>query len=109
MCVVGDYVLTHGDMTVNTSSCELSTFSSSLAVRHQLVYQTPMPNVNPKIQRHAFTMRVDDDFMDEIDRLRLLMRPVPTKSDAVRSAVKAELARREKARAKKAEEGETCK
>lgn len=44
-------------------------------------------NTKEKIQRHAFTMRVDDDFGDKVDRLRKLISPTPSKSDAVRMAV----------------------
>ncbi len=57
-----------------------------------------MPNVSPKVQDRSFTLRVDDAFIDEIDQLRALIRPVPSKSDAVRIAVKAELERRKKLR-----------
>lgn len=46
-----------------------------------------MPNVNPKIQRHAFTMRVDDDFERRLESLRRRLDPIPSKSDAVRIAV----------------------
>lgn len=44
-------------------------------------------NKSPKIQRHAFTMRVDDGFEAKVDRLRKLISPTPNKSDAVRTAV----------------------
>lgn len=46
-----------------------------------------MPNVSPKIQRHAFTMRVDDQFEDRLDELRSMLKPVPSKSEAVRIAL----------------------
>lgn len=41
-------------------------------------------------------MRVDDLFMDEVEQLRGLMRPIPTRADAIRTAVSAELERRKR-------------
>lgn len=51
-------------------------------------------NIKDKIQRHAFTMRVDDEFVEAVDALRRLMDPIPSKSDAVRAAVLEALAAR---------------
>lgn len=64
-----------------------------------------MANVTPKTHDRSFTLRVDDAFLDEIDQLRALIKPVPSKSDAVRLAVKEALEHRRKSRAK--EEGKS--
>lgn len=53
-------------------------------------------NTKEKTQRHAFTMRVDDDFEALVDTLRKLVTPTPTKSDAVRLAVLEAVERRQK-------------
>lgn len=42
----------------------------------------------------VFTMRVDAEFLSELDELRALDRPLPSKAEVLRSLVKAELARR---------------
>lgn len=55
-----------------------------------------MANVNPITKPKAFTLRVDQEFIDLIERARELMRPVPTKSDAIRAALANEVARLEK-------------
>jgi hypothetical protein len=46
-----------------------------------------MPNVNPVKYTTAFTMRVDQEFLDAVEELRGLQRPIPTKADAIREAV----------------------
>ena len=46
-----------------------------------------MPNVNPIKYSTAMTIRVDDEFKEAVDDLRTLIRPVPSKSEAVRRAV----------------------
>jgi hypothetical protein len=59
-----------------------------------------MANVNPIKYRTAFTMRVDEEFLDALEQLRKLESPIPTKSDAIRAAVMEVLAAR-KARKRK--------
>jgi hypothetical protein len=59
-----------------------------------------MPNVSPKKNDRNFNMRVDQAFDDAVDELRLLMRPIPSKSDAVRAAVFSELSRLRKSAVK---------
>ena len=46
-----------------------------------------MPNVSPLKYSTAFTMRVDQEFLDAVDELRRLQSPIPTKADAIRAAV----------------------
>lgn len=60
-----------------------------------------MANVSPKTQDKSFTMRADAEFFDAVDELRSLMKPVPSKSDAVRIAVFNELERWRKGEKKK--------
>ena len=57
-----------------------------------------MANVNPVKYTTAFTMRVDQEFLDAVEELRRLQSPIPTKADAIRAAVMEALKR---ARAKK--------
>lgn len=57
-----------------------------------------MPNVSPKVQDRSFTLRADDAFFDALDELRSMLKPVPSKSDAVRMAVMEALERRKKVR-----------
>lgn len=59
-----------------------------------------MPNVNPVKYTTAFTMRVDEDFLDAVEQLRKMESPIPSKSDAIRAAVMETLAAR-KARKRK--------
>lgn len=55
-----------------------------------------MTNHPPKqAEKHrVFSMRVDDEFFDAVDRLRGLIRPIPSKSEVVRMALMSELAAR---------------
>lgn len=46
-----------------------------------------MPNVSPLKYATAMTIRVDGEFVEAVDELRTLIRPVPTKSEAIRRAV----------------------
>ena len=55
-----------------------------------------MANVNPITKPKAFTLRVDDEFLDAIERVRELMRPIPSKSDAIRAALMEKLDRLER-------------
>jgi len=57
-----------------------------------------MPNVSPVKYTTAFTMRVDQEFLDAVEELRRLQTPIPTKADAIRAAVMEALKR---AKAKK--------
>ena len=45
----------------------------------------------------AFAMRVDQEFLDAVEELRGLQRPIPTKSDVIRETV-VEALRRAKAK-----------
>ena len=56
----------------------------------------PMANVNPVTKPKAFTLRADDEFLDAIERVRALTRPIPSKSEAVRAALMEKLDRLEK-------------
>jgi hypothetical protein len=58
-----------------------------------------MPNVSPIKYTTAFTMRVDQEFLDAVEELRRLQSPIPTKSDVIREAVLE--ARKAKARGKR--------
>jgi hypothetical protein len=57
-----------------------------------------MPNMSPVKYATAFTMRVDQEFIDAVEELRRLQSPIPTKADAIRAAVMEALKR---ARAKR--------
>jgi hypothetical protein len=46
-----------------------------------------MPNVSPQRYTIAFNIRVDQEFVDMVDELRALYKPIPSKADAVRTAV----------------------
>lgn len=59
-----------------------------LAVRHEARYVGSMANTNPKRLTTAFTMRVDQDFLDELEKARALRRPIPTRADLIRELVK---------------------
>ena len=61
----------------------------------------PMANTAPKVHDKSFTFRTDDAFLDALDELRALMKPVPSKSDALRMAVFNELRRARETVAKK--------
>ena len=50
-----------------------------------------MANVNPTKYTTAFTMRVDQEFLDAVEELRRSQSPIPTKADAIRAAVMAAL------------------
>lgn len=52
-----------------------------------------MANTAPKVHDRNFAMRVDETFFDEIDEIRSMMQPIPSKSEAVRIAVRNELLR----------------
>lgn len=60
-----------------------------------------MPNVKPVTLPKSMTIRVDDEFVSALDELRSLLRPVPTKSDAIRIAVLDRLAAERKARGRR--------
>jgi hypothetical protein len=57
-----------------------------------------MPNVNPVKYTTAFTMRVDQEFLDALEELRRLRTPIPGKADVIRELVMEALKR---AKAKK--------
>lgn len=59
-----------------------------------------MANKNPLKYGIAKTYRVDEEFVEAVDELRTLIRPVPTASDVVRRAV-LEMLERERKRARK--------
>jgi hypothetical protein len=59
-----------------------------------------MPNVSPIKYSTIFTIRVDQEFLDAVEELRELQRPIPTKSNVVREAVM-EALKRAKARVKR--------
>jgi Ribbon-helix-helix protein, copG family len=46
-----------------------------------------MPNVSPVRYTTVFTMRVDQDFLDAVDKLRRLRTPILSKSNVIRVAV----------------------
>ena len=46
-----------------------------------------MPNVSPLRYPSAMTIRVDAEFREAVEEIRSAMRPVPTKSEAIRLAV----------------------
>ena len=48
-----------------------------------------MSNVNPSEYTTAFTMQVDQEFLDAVEELRRQQTPIPTKADAIREAVEA--------------------
>lgn len=60
-----------------------------------------MANVNPVTKPKAFTLRVDQEFLDAVERIRVLKNPIPTKSEAVRDAVMEKLARLERRKGEK--------
>ena len=59
-----------------------------------------MPNVTPLKYDTPFTIRVDQKFLDELEELRGLQRPIPSKSEVIRSLV-SEALKRAKAKGKK--------
>jgi Arc/MetJ-type ribon-helix-helix transcriptional regulator len=59
-----------------------------------------MPNVTPLKYSISFAMRVDQEFLDAVEELRGLQRPIPTKSDVIREAVM-EALKRAKAKGKR--------
>lgn len=60
-----------------------------------------MANTSPKVLTETFTLRAERAFFSELDELRRLSEPVPTKSEAIRTAVRAELARARALRARR--------
>ena len=58
-----------------------------------------MPNVSPQRYTIALNMRIDQEFMDALDELRAMQKPIPTKAEVIRMAVLEVLATR-KANAK---------
>ena len=46
-----------------------------------------MPNVSPVKYTTAFTMRVDQEFLDAVEELRRLQTSIPSKSDVIRDLV----------------------
>jgi hypothetical protein len=58
-----------------------------LAIRRRCTYKRSMPNVKPIKYATAMTIRIDGEFIEALDELRALLRPVPSKSDAIRRAV----------------------
>lgn len=64
-------------------------------------YTARMANTNPKVHDKSFTFRTDAEFLDALDELRSLLKPVPSKSDALRQAVFHELRRVRETVAKK--------
>lgn len=64
-------------------------------------YTAAMANTNPKVHDRSFTFRTDAEFLDALDELRSLLKPVPSKSDALRQAVFHELQRVRSSVAKK--------
>lgn len=52
-----------------------------------------MANTAPKVYERSFTLRVDDQFMREIDELRSMLDPIPSKADTLRYAVRETLRR----------------
>lgn len=59
-----------------------------------------MSNEVPLKYGISVTYRVDDEFIQAVEELRLLARPIPTKSDIVRKAVWAMRDRERKAKRK---------
>lgn len=59
---------------------------------------TTMANTAPKVYERSFTMRVDDHFMRDIDELRSMIDPIPSKSDTLRYAVREALRRADERR-----------
>lgn len=47
-----------------------------------------MANTSPKVNDRSFTLRVDAQFMRDVDDLRAMLTPIPSKADAIRYAVR---------------------
>lgn len=81
--------------------CQYKRYPQASFYCHDLKAVTSHATSQPMKAKHAvprkvFSMRIDDDFLKEVDRLRKLMSPTPSKSDVVRIAVSNELKRMEK-------------
>jgi len=84
---VGEINIAKSVHHVNTPSITIALPHKILAIRHWLGYIQPMPNVNPKIQTSAFTMRVDEEFFHSLDEARRKEADLPSRSELVRRLV----------------------